>query len=155
EMANALGDAFQEIMRELNTANARDTVAQINKQLSDSEKQLATSRKALDQYRIQHQIPGASATQMLETAQFRVRDFKFKLEDHKQKLAKAEAQLAEKQAEFNGIPETVRVVTPPQQNPNLPNLDNEIAIGQRALAALKNRYADSHPAVKQAQEALD
>ncbi len=140
-MANALAESFHDTLHANGAAAAESTVKDLEKLLADRDAESISARHAMDQYRIKHEIMGASAAQTLESAQMRLRE--------------AQAQLREKSMEFSGLKENLTITTPVQQNPILRTIDDEIFIAQRALDTDKKRYGELHPKVKQDQETLD
>ncbi len=149
KLVNALADAFVAKNEALQVQSADKAVATLRRQLDEADARLAATRSRYQSYLDQkHILQNVNTDRGLVAQQYQ--SARVRRADLKVSIAAAEAVLHTREQELLKTPRTITVTNPPLPNPRVKQYESDLADASAKLDALRKRYTDDWPAVKQA-----
>jgi capsular exopolysaccharide synthesis family protein len=168
-LANALADSFVEKYHSLYTRQAEKVVKLLESQLAQADASLAETRRRYDMYRAQYEITGndvgstgtavapgtAPASTIgqgspLEAALTRLKTGRQRRDELIEQMAGVQAQLQQKENQLAHLSPTMTVSDLAASDPDVKQLEEELARAEKALSDLRERQTDGSPYVQSA-----
>ena len=153
DTANNIGQAYMDFNDKIAAASGNGALININKNLDDKQKQLDDIDSKIKTIKLKYNITDPVATGQMHDKQ--VKDMEYQIATTQAELQGAQGELSAARQVVAQTPKYLQTGKDVQLNPTAMDLDQKISQTQSDLEALRAKYTDDYPQVKQYQEKLN
>jgi uncharacterized protein involved in exopolysaccharide biosynthesis len=152
DTANNIGQAYMDLNKKLSSAMGGGALANINDALTQKQKELndINAKIAAIQHKYNISDPQAAGG-MQDRLQ---KDTEAQIQSTESQLTGAEGEMASAQQSLRSTPQYLQSTSDVQLNPKIMDLDAKISQTSSDLQALRAKYTDNYPQVKQLSDKL-
>lgn len=153
DTANNIGDAYMDFSRKMSMANGQSALADLDEALNSTKAKLAKVDAEIHRVKTQYNISDAVAAGAMQDKQ--QKDLEFQIAQTEAQYTGALGELDAARRALSGQEKYIRSNSQRSLNPQAQNLDDQISRVSSDLQALRAKFTDDYPQVRQLSDKLN